>query len=211
MSHELTDAIVDMREDEVLAHVRAARDAGTPPAAIIAALQEGMRTIGDRYEAGDYFLSELIMSAEIFKQALAQLGLDQATADADAKATVVLGTVAGDIHDIGKDIVASVLGANGFKVVDLGVDVPAARFVAAARESGAEVVGLSCLLTTAFAAMRSTIEAFEEAGFRDKVAIFVGGGPMTTELAAQLGADGTGVSAQEAVMLTQGVVEGGAS
>ena len=91
-----------------------------------------MKTIGDKYEAGEYFLSELIMSAEIFKRALAELGLDKSAADTGTRGTVVLGTVHTDIHDIGKNIVASVLSANGFKVVDLGVDVPAQQFVDAA-------------------------------------------------------------------------------
>lgn len=211
MSDTLSTTLVEMREDDVLAQVRAAKDAGTPPTEIIAALQDGMRAIGDKYEAGEYFLSELIMSAEIFKRALAELGLDQAAADIDAKATFVLGTVHTDIHDIGKNIVASVLSANGFKVVDLGVDVPAEKFIAAVKENDAQLVGLSCLLTTAFEAMKSTIKAFEDAGLRDKVSIFIGGGPVTLELATQLGADGAGVSAQEAVILAQGAIEGGAS
>jgi dimethylamine corrinoid protein len=208
---ELIAALVEMREDDVLRQVRAAHDSGTPPAELIAALQDGMRAVGDKYEAGEYFLSELIMSAEIFRQALAELGLDQVAADAAAKATVVLGTVHTDVHDIGKDIVASVLRANGFKVIDLGVDVPAEEFVAAARENDAAIVGLSCLLTTAFSAMRSTIEAFAEAGLRDEVSIFIGGGPVTAHLAAQLGADGAGVSAQEAVDLARRAFEGDAS
>jgi len=210
LSDTLSTTLVEMREDDVLAQVRAAKDAGTPPTEIIAALQDGMRAIGDKYEAGEYFLSELIMSAEIFKRALAELGLDQAAADIDAKATFVLGTVHTDIHDIGKNIVASVLSANGFKVVDLGVDVPAEKFIAAVKENDAQLVGLSCLLTTAFEAMKSTIKAFEDAGLRDKVSIFIGGGPVTLELATQLGADGAGVSAQEAVILAQGAIEGGA-
>ena len=211
MSEELTTALVEMREEDVFTQVRAAKDAGTPAIDVIAALQDGMRTIGDKYEAGEYFLSELIMSAEIFKGALAELGLDQAAADVDAKATVVLGTVHTDIHDIGKNIVASVLSANGFKVIDLGVDVPAEKFIAAVKENDAAIVGLSCLLTTAFDAMKSTIEAFAAAGLREEVSIFIGGGPVTAHLAEQLGADGSGVSAQEAVNLAQQAFEGGAS
>ena len=211
MSDTLTTALVEMREDDVLAQVRASLDAGAAPTDIIAALQDGMRTIGDRYEAGEYFLSELIMSAEIFKRALAVLGLDQAAVDSDAQGTVVLGTVAGDIHDIGKNIVAGVLGANGFKVVDLGVDVSAEAFISAVNQNDAQMVGLSCLLTTAFAAMKSTIDAFEEAGLRNKVSIFIGGGPVTAHLAEQLGADGAGLSAQDAVVLARSAVAGGAS
>ena len=129
MTETLTSALVEMREDDVLAAVHAAKEAGTAPADIIAALQAGMKVIGDKYEAGEYFLSELIMSAEIFKRALAEMGLDQSAADTGTRGTVVLGTVHTDIHDIGKNIVASVLSANGFKVVDLGVDVPAQKFV----------------------------------------------------------------------------------
>ena len=211
MSEPLTTALVEMREDDVLAAVRAAKEAGAAPADIIADLQAGMKEIGDKYEAEEYYLSELIMSAEIFKRALEELGLDKSAADTGRRGTVVLGTVHTDIHDIGKNIVASVLGANGFKVVDLGVDVPAQQFVEAAQQSGAQVVGLSCLLTTAFPAMRETIAAFAEAGLRDKVSIIIGGGPVSDDLAAQLGADAAGASAQEAVNLAASAAEGGAA
>jgi dimethylamine corrinoid protein len=211
LTETLTSALVEMREGDVLVAVRAAKDAGAAPTETIAALQAGMKTIGDKYEAGEYFLSELIMSAEIFKNALAELGLDKSAADTGARGTVVLGTVHTDIHDIGKNIVASVLSANGFKVVDLGVDVPVEEFVEAAKESGAQVIGLSCLLTTAFPAMQDTIAAFVAAGLRDQVTIMIGGGPVTPALAEQLGADGAGASAQEAVNLAAAAVEGGAA
>ncbi|HET6495679.1 MAG TPA: cobalamin-dependent protein [Thermoleophilia bacterium] len=208
---EVATLLVEMREEDVLAAVRAAKDAGASTADIISRLQDGMRTVGDRYESGDYYLSELIMSAEIFKRALAEIGLDQSASDTGTRGTVVLGTVHTDIHDIGKNIVRSVLSANGFKVVDLGVDVPAQSFVDAARDSGAQVVGLSCLLTTAFPAMKETIAAFAAADLRDKVTIVIGGGPVNGDLAAQLGADGAGVSAQDAVVLATRAVEGGVS
>jgi dimethylamine corrinoid protein len=211
VSESLTTALVEMREDDVLAAVRAAKEAGAAPADIIADLQAGMKEIGDKYEAEEYYLSELIMSAEIFKRALEELGLDKSAADTGARGTVVLGTVRTDIHDIGKNIVASVLSANGFKVVDLGVDVPAQTFVEATQESGAQVVGLSCLLTTAFPAMKETIAAFSAAGLRDKVSIIIGGGPVSDDLAGQLGADGAGASAQEAVNLAASAVQGGAA
>ncbi len=211
MTDALSQALVEMREDDVLAAVREAQAAGAPAADVIAALQAGMKTIGDKYEAEEYYLSELIMAAEIFKNALAELGLDKSAAATGTRGTVVLGTVHTDIHDIGKNIVAGVLGANGFKVVDLGVDVPAQAFVDAAREHEARVVGLSCLLTTAFPAMQQTIAAFQDAGLRDRVSIVIGGGPVTAQLAAQLGADGAGTSAQEAVNLAAAAVEGGAA
>jgi dimethylamine corrinoid protein len=211
LTETLTSALVEMREEDVLTAVRAAKDAGVPPADVIAALQAGMKIIGDKYEAEEYYLSELIMSAEIFKRALEELGLDKSAADTGTRGTVVLGTVHTDIHDIGKNIVVSVLSANGFKVVDLGVDVPAQAFVDAVRESGAGVVGLSCLLTTAFPAMRETIAALAEAGLRDTVTVMIGGGPVSAELAQQLGADAAGASAQEAVILAAKAVEGGAA
>lgn len=211
MSESLTTALVEMREDDVLAAVRAEKEAGAAPADIIADLQAGMKEIGDKYEAEEYYLSELIMSAEIFKRALEELGLDKSAAATGTRGTVVLGTVHTDIHDIGKNIVASVLGANGFKVVDLGVDVPAQQFVDAVRDSGAQVVGLSCLLTTAFAAMQETIAALAAAGLRDEVRVIIGGGPVSADLAAQLGADGAGASAQEAVNLAASAVQGGAA
>jgi dimethylamine corrinoid protein len=211
LTETLTSALVEMREDDVLAAVRAASEAGKTPVDIIAGLQAGMKTIGDKYEAGEYFLSELIMSAEIFKRALEELGLDRSAADTGTRGTVVLGTVHTDIHDIGKNIVTSVLSANGFKVIDLGVDVPAQQFVDAARDNDAKVIGLSCLLTTAFPAMKETIAAFADAGLRDEVSIIIGGGPVNADLAVQLGADGAGISAQEAVILAAKAVEGGAA
>jgi dimethylamine corrinoid protein len=211
LTETLTSALVEMREDDVLAAVRAANESGTTPADIIAALQAGMKTIGDKYEDGEYFLSELIMSAEVFKRALEGLGLDASAADTGTRGTVVLGTVHTDIHDIGKNIVASVLSANGFKVVDLGVDVPAQKYVDAVKENDAQVVGLSCLLTTAFPAMQETIATFSAAGLRDKVSIMIGGGPVNAHLAEQLGADGAGISAQDAVILAARAVEGGAA
>jgi len=211
LNESLTTALVEMREDDVLAAVRAAKETGAAPAEIIADLQAGMKQIGDKYEAEEYYLSELIMSAEIFKRALEELGLDESAADTGTRGTVVLGTVHTDIHDIGKNIVVSVLSANGFKVVDLGVDVPAQKFVEAVQESGAGVVGLSCLLTTAFPAMRETIAALAEAGLRDTVTVMIGGGPVSADLAQQLGADAAGASAQEAVILAAKAVEGGAA
>ena len=211
MESTVTTSLVAMDEDGVLAAVREAKEADKPPADVIAALQAGMKEIGDKYEAGEYFLSELIMSAEIFKRALEELGLDRSAADTGTRGTVVLGTVHTDIHDIGKNIVASVLSANGFKVVDLGVDVPAQKYIDAVKDNDAQVVGLSCLLTTAFPAMQETIAAFAAAGLRDQVSIIIGGGPVNAGLALQLGADGAGISAQEAVILAAKAVEGGAA
>ena len=203
---ELSRLLEEMREDDVLAGVRAARVAGTPAGEVIERPQEGMRAIGDKYEAGEYILSELIMSAEIFERTLLELGLDGSAARTDAGPVFVLGTAQHDIHDIGKNIVASVLSANGVRVVDLGVDVPPQRFVAAVREHQARLVSISCLLTTAFNSLAATVKAFEDAGIRDRVSIFVGGGPVTERLAEHVGADDAGMTAQAAVLLAKQAV-----
>jgi methylmalonyl-CoA mutase cobalamin-binding domain/chain len=208
MAHDLTEELVGLQEEEVIAGVAVALDGGADPAAIIAQLQTGMRIIGDRFEAGEYFLSELVMSAEIFKGAMAVLGIEHDAPAAATRGTVVLGTVSGDIHDIGKNIVAGVLRANGFKVVDLGVDVAAAAFAEAARDNDAQVVALSCLLTTAFPAMSETIDVLETKGLRDRVKVMIGGGPVTPNLAGKLGADDVGASAQDAVDLAAKYVGG---
>jgi methylmalonyl-CoA mutase cobalamin-binding domain/chain len=204
----LTQELTELREEEALASTAAARDAGVPPAQIVAALQAGMKGVGEKYASGDYYLSELIMSAEIFKGALALVGATDDVESGPSKATIVVGTVSGDIHDIGKDIVVSVLRANGFRVVDLGVDVSPQRFVDAVREHKAPIVGLSCLLTTAFASMEATIGALREAGLREATKVMVGGGPITPEIAAMLGADGAGASAQDAVDMATAFAEG---
>ena len=204
---ELSRLLEEMREDDVLAGVRAAKSAGTPVGEIIEQLQEGMRSIGDKYQAGEYFLSELIMSAEVLKRALLELGIDDSVAGPDAGPTFVLGTAQHDIHDIGKDVVASVLRANGFRVVDLGVDVPPQRFVSAVQEHQARLVGVSCLLTTAFDSLRDTVGAFQASGLRNTVSIFVGGWPVTGQLAEQIGADGAGLTAQDAVLLAKHALE----
>jgi methanogenic corrinoid protein MtbC1 len=197
-------ALLDLKEAEVLAEVQAMRDGGVPGLEIVQDLQEGMRVVGEQYEAGDYFLSELIMSAEIFKRAMDILGDSLSViAEGEARGTFVIGTVAGDIHDIGKNLVATILGCHGFEVIDLGVDVAAGDFVRAAREHRPELVGLSCLLTTAFDSMRTTIRAIEEAGLRQGLGILIGGGPVTQATCDYVGADGFCLNANEAVAMAE--------
>lgn len=199
MSDQLKQAMSDLEEDAVLKLVQEGLDTGEDPLAIIADCREGMSDVGKRYEAQEYYVSDLIMAGEVFKQAMAMIGEKFQTDSSPKRGTVVIGTVKGDIHDIGKDIVVSLLQAGNYNVVDLGVDTPPEKFVEAVRESGAPVVGLSGLLTISFDAMKETVDALKSAGLPVKV--MIGGGPVTEQVRAHVGADALGVDAQAAVAL----------
>lgn len=199
MSDTLSMSLGDLNEEGVLSGVKQQLSAGTPALRILDELQKGMEVVGRRYEKGEYFLSELIMAADIFKSSTEMLGPELQRGDQPTLGTIVIGTVSGDIHDFGKDIVGLVLGCNGLKVVDLGVDVPYERFVQAVEEHKPRIVGLSCLLTTAYDNMKATVEALEAAGLRDQVKVIVGGGPVDQSVCAYVKADAYGKNAQEAV------------
>jgi methanogenic corrinoid protein MtbC1 len=199
MSDQLRQALSDLDEETALKLVQERLDAGEDPLAIIADCREGMADVGKRYEANEYYVSELIMAGEVFKQAMAKIGT-KFQADSSAKrGSIVIGTVKGDIHDIGKDIVVSLLQAGNYNVIDLGVDTPPEKFVEAVKESGATIVGLSGLLTVSFDAMKETVAALKNAGLPVKV--MVGGGPVTEQVRAYVGADAFGADAQAAVAL----------
>ena len=203
----LADALELLDEKEVLKQVEALKQESVPALDIIRDLQEGMRSVGKRFESGEYFLSELIMSAEIFKSAIGLLKdalLENAVEPEHG--SLVLGTVAGDIHDVGKNIVGAILGCNGFDVVDLGVNVPPDRFVQSIREHRPKIVGLSCLLTTAFDGMLKTVKAIEEAGLRDEIRIVIGGAPVTQATCDYVGADAFCVNANTAVQTAKTLV-----
>ncbi len=200
---EITKALADLDEERTLQLVQEAIDDHVPADHILQACQEGMSQVGGRFECQDYFVSDLIMSGEIFKQVGAILEPHLKVGRTASQGKVVVGTVKGDIHDIGKDIVVNMLKSAGFEVIDLGVDVPVARFVEALKESGATVLGLSGLLTLAFDSMKETIKAIAAAGMRDKVRIMVGGGPVDGNVCKAVGADDWGASAQHAVRLAQ--------
>ncbi len=200
---EITSALADLEEEQTLQLVRKAIEEGIPPGNILGACQNGMAEIGSRFESGDYFVSDLIMSGEIFKQVGAILDPLLESGGMEKLGKVVFGTVHGDIHDIGKDIVVNMLKSAGFEVIDLGVDVPVAKFVSALQESGATVLGMSGLLTLAFDAMKETINAVTAAGLRDKVHIMIGGGPVDGNVCKAVGADQWGNDAQQAVKLAK--------
>ncbi|WP_005031412.1 cobalamin B12-binding domain-containing protein [Holophaga foetida] len=199
MSQTLINAMADLDESVLVSEVNALKTQGVAPLEIIQNLQEGMNIVGKRYEEKEYYLSELIMSAEIFKEAAALIGGDLSGANAASHGTFVMGTIYGDIHDIGKNIVTTVMGCNGFNVVDLGVDVPTADYIKAIQEHKPQVVGISCLLTTAFDGMKECIESIKAAGLRDNVKILIGGGPCDQTTADYVGADAYCKTAQDCV------------
>jgi methanogenic corrinoid protein MtbC1 len=195
---EIQKQLGELEENKLLAAVQNSIIAGDDPMAIVEACRGGMEEVGRRFSEKEYFVSELIVSAELFNSVMKLLGPKLAAgADAGPKTKVVIGTVKGDVHDIGKDIVVAMLRCNGFDVYDVGVDAPPQVFVDKVRETGAKVVGLSGLLTLAFGPMEDTIKALKAAGLKTKVMI---GGGMTDEMVREkVGADAWGHDAMEAV------------
>ena len=166
-------------------------------------LAEGLKVVGERYEDGEYFLVELMLAGETMSQGLKQLEPFLSPGIARSRGCVVLATVYGDVHEIGKNLVAQMLRAAGFKVVDLGVDVPAERIVKAVQEHKAGVVGLSVLLTPSVGQLRVVVEALQAAGLRSHVKVLIGGACTTPALAESLGVDGHGADALAAVRLCE--------
>ena len=205
MSQKLVDAIADMREEEALKLVREMVESGSEPMAILEAVRQAMDIVGQRYEKGVYFLPELMLAGEMMNQITGLVKPQLAKSPAiKRRGKVIIGTVQGDIHDIGKNIVSFMLDANGFEVLDLGVDVPAQKFAEAIRDFQPQVVGLSGFLTLAFDVMKETIEDIKKAGLRDKVKIMVGGGQIDDEVRKHTGADAYGEDAMAAVKLAKG-------
>lgn len=209
MAENLVSTLADLKEKEALEVVQNRLNAGDDPLTIMNDARRAMETVGKRFETGEYFIPDLIYSGEILKEitAMVQPKLSK-TPEVKRLGKLVLGTVAGDIHDIGKDIVAFMLDITGFEVYDLGVDVPAQQFVEKIKETNASIVGLSGFLTLAFVSMKETIEAIEAAGLRDKVQIMVGGGQMDDQIRKYAGADAYGRDAVAAVSLAKKWVGG---
>ena len=206
MKNKLINAIADMNEDEAMNLVQTMLDAGEDPQVILDAASQAMVIVGDRFNAQEYFLPELIIAGDMMKAIgeMVKPRLRLQAVEAKTLGTVLIGTVAGDIHDIGKDVVSFMLEVNSFKVYDLGVDVPAATFVAKIKEVKPDIVGLSGLLTLAFDEMKHTVEAINEAGLREQVKIMVGGAIMDESAARYIGADAYGPDALSAVKLAKG-------
>jgi corrinoid protein of di/trimethylamine methyltransferase len=206
---QISQSLVDGDPDATLQLTERALSAGLEPLTIIrGGLMPGMNTVGEYFAAGDYFLPDLIIAAEGMKRAIEILEPElRARQQAlETPGTVVIGTVKGDIHEIGKSLVATMLSANGFKVYDLGVDVPIPTLIAKVKETGANLVGLSALLTTTMTMQREVIKALVNEGLRDKVKVMVGGAPVTRSWAEEIGADGYAEDAMGAVALAKKLV-----
>lgn len=199
MAETLPQLMSDLEEERALSLVRERLQAGDDPLSLVADCRAGMSIVGERYEKGEYFLSDLVMSAEVFRNAMALIEPHlKGDLAASSVGTVVIGTAQGDIHDIGKNIVGSMLRCSGFQVCDLGVDVPPQAFVEKVKETGARVVGISVLLTTSFHALKETVAALRAAG---DTRVLIGGGPVSEMVSSHTGADGWGRDAMEAVGL----------
>lgn len=208
MPSELVDALVHLEEEKVLEIVEHRLDEGGDPFAILDDAKEAMSEIGRRFDENQYFIPDLVYAGEIMKDVSALLEPELAEeAEEERVGKIVIGTVDGDIHDIGKNIVTFMLDANGFEVHDLGVDVPPTQFVNALLETGATVLGLSGFLTLAFDSMKEAIEAVEKAGIRDQVKIMIGGGQVDEEIRAYTGADAYGQDASAAVSIARDWLE----
>lgn len=205
MTSKLVEAIADLREEDALKLVKEQLGSGASPLAILDDCREAMTMVGKRFEKGEAFIPDLIYAGEIMRQIsdLVKPKLAQQTTTQKKLGRVVIGTVRGDIHDIGKDIVVFMLDVNGFEVKDLGVDVPASKFVDAVKEFQPQVVGLSGFLTLAFDSMKETVEAIQAAGLRDKVKIMIGGGQVNEDIRVYAGADGFGRDAVAGVSLAK--------
>lgn len=206
--HDLVQAMADMKETEALQMVDQLLAGGEDPNRILGLASEAMQVVGERYQEGTYFLPELIMSGEMLKKIgeVLKPHLSAATQSSSKLGTVVLGTVRGDIHDIGKDIVGFMLEVNGFRVVDLGIDQPEENFVAAVQEHQPQVLALSGFLSVAFDSMRSTIEEVEKAGLRKDLKVIIGGGQMDDTVRKYTGADAYGDDAMAAVAFAKETV-----
>jgi methanogenic corrinoid protein MtbC1 len=206
MAGNLAKLLSDLKEPEALAFVEKALGEGADPMDLLGDAREGMNIVGQRFASQEYFIPDLVFSGEILNGIVQKL--EPKLKEAKGKETqrlgkVIIGTVAGDIHDIGKNLVAFMLDVNGFEVHDLGVDVPAQKFVNTIKESGAPIVGLSGFLALAFDSMKQTIEALKDAGLRDKVKVMIGGGQMSEEIRKYTGADAYGKDAMAGVTLAK--------
>ena len=205
MSDQLINAIADMDEEGAIALTKELLAAGTPPTAILDDCRTAMELVGSRFEHGEYFIPELILAGEMLKGVSAEVKPYMTSSQEAAKklGKVVVGTVKGDIHDIGKDIVVFMLDINGFEVFDLGIDVPVETFVEKIAEVKPAAVGLSGFLTLSYDSMKETIAAITAAGLRDKVKIMIGGGTVDEQVREYVGADAFGADAMAAVALAK--------
>jgi len=208
MSLDLREAIVALKMDEVVREVKTRTELGQNPIGILEECQQGMSIVGERFEKGDFFLAELILSGEIFKKASAILEPYLAKAGpTEQRGKVVMATVKGDIHDLGKNIVVTLLKAHGFEVHDLGVDVNPKVIVTKVKEIKPEFLGLSCLMTPALKVMKETADMLAAENLRECVKVMVGGGVTTPQVKEYVGADYQSIDAMGAVTYCRRVIK----
>ncbi len=202
------DHIIDGKLDTIEADVQDALDAGIPPEDLLnGGMVSAMDEVGALFEAGEYFVPEMLVSAHTMQTGLAILKPHLVEGGIEPFGRIVIGTVQGDLHDIGKNLVAMMLEGGGFQVIDLGTDVSPEAFLEAIQEHSPNLVGLSALLTTTMQKMRETISVIEESGLRDQVKIIVGGAPVTETFATEIGAEGYAPDASKAVSLAKDLVK----
>lgn len=209
MVDKLVDALANMREDEALMLAQQYLNQGKDPRQVLEFARQAMDVVGERYAKGEYFLPELVLAGEMLTQisALVKPKLVGSGPEAKKHGKILIGTVQGDIHDIGKSIVTFMLDANGFDVKDIGIDVPKEKFVAEIKGFQPQVVALSGFLTLAYDSMKETVSAIKDAGLRDKVKIMIGGGQVNDTIKEYSGADAYGKDAMAAVALAKGWIK----
>jgi 5-methyltetrahydrofolate--homocysteine methyltransferase len=201
------DAVVEGQHKAVVQKVQEALDAGTPADVILTqGLVTAMSEVGRLFEEGEFFVPEMLIAARAMQAGLGLLKPHLVEANIQSTGKVVLGTVKGDLHDIGKNLVAMMLEGAAFEIVDLGSDVSPEKFVEAVETSGAQILAMSALLTTTMPNMKNTIDALEAAGLRHKVKVIIGGAPITDAYAKQIGADGYASDASRAVSLAKALM-----
>jgi 5-methyltetrahydrofolate--homocysteine methyltransferase len=204
---KMSKAVIEGNLDDIAGLTQAALDEGLSPQEVLEqGLMAGMEVVGARFRDGDMFVPEVLLSAKTMSTALTVLKPKLAASGAKMRGKVVLGTVEGDLHTIGKSLVGMMMEGAGFEVFDAGVDVRPEAFVAAIKEKKPDIVGMSALLTTTMLAMKRTIDAIKEAGLRDQVKIMVGGAPLSAEYAKQIGADGYASNAATAAEMAKSFV-----
>jgi len=206
--YKIVEAIIELDERVALELAKEMIKTGTDPVEILEKCREGMSIVGEKFESGDFFLSEMIMAAEIFNQIMNIVRPHLKSTMSDSKGKIVIGTVEGDVHDIGKNILIALLEAEGFHIIDLGVDVPPATFVEAIKEHKPDIVGMSSLLTVALETTMKTIEAITEAGLRDKVKIIIGGGRIDSHATEYIKPDASSDNAAQGVRMCIGLMKG---
>ncbi len=206
MNEAISQAVAEGNLYDMEDMVSSALAAGESPKDLLDAMMAGLKDCGDRFELGEYFLPELMGSADAFNVGMQVLAPRLAPGDRQSQGTVVLGTVRGDVHDIGKNLVGFMLESTGFTVVNLGVDVSAEAFAQAVRDHEPQVLGMSGLLTTTMLGMEDVIEELKRQGLRDRVKVIIGGAPVSRKYAEQIGADGYGNDAAQAVKLVRSLL-----